>query len=188
VQRCGRYKMCSTDPVFPTIIRKIHRNPQNSYLVGRGFNSGLPEFKEVVITREQLKVSVTSCNLPTFRRTGLLNDITLYQPYKLTTDVGSSVISSNLKHRANDAQDGSSSYSNRRDQSGLTAVVLQCGKQMEKLPHYHFSWIVCFQNRDLTYANRTMWRNRFGRGFGPVVRQNTEFSLVVKLLKKCRVR
>jgi hypothetical protein len=21
---------------------------------------------------------------------------------------------------------------------------------------------------------RTMWRNRFGRGFGPVVRQNTE--------------
>jgi len=22
--------------------------------------------------------------------------------------------------------------------------------------------------------NRTMWRNRFGRGFGPVVRQNTE--------------
>jgi hypothetical protein len=24
-----------------------------------------------------------------------------------------------LKHRANDAQDGSSSYSNRRDQSGL---------------------------------------------------------------------
>jgi hypothetical protein len=22
--------------------------------------------------------------------------------------------------------------------------------------------------------DRTMWRNRFGRGFGPVVRQNTE--------------
>jgi hypothetical protein len=35
------------------------------------------------------------------------------------TDARSSVISSDLKHRANDAQDGSSSYSNRRDQSGL---------------------------------------------------------------------
>ena len=35
------------------------------------------------------------------------------------TDVGSSVISSDLKHRANDSRDGLSSYSNRRDQSGL---------------------------------------------------------------------
>ena len=35
------------------------------------------------------------------------------------TDAGSSVISSDLKHRANDARDGLSSYSNRRDQSGL---------------------------------------------------------------------
>jgi hypothetical protein len=35
------------------------------------------------------------------------------------TDVGSSVISSDLKHRANDARDGSSSCRNRRDQSGL---------------------------------------------------------------------
>jgi len=34
-------------------------------------------------------------------------------------DAGSSVISRGLKHRANDARDGSSSYSNRRDQSGL---------------------------------------------------------------------
>jgi hypothetical protein len=33
--------------------------------------------------------------------------------------MSSSVISSDLKHRANDARDGSSSYSNRRDQSGL---------------------------------------------------------------------
>jgi hypothetical protein len=24
----------------------------------------------------------------------------------------------------------------------LTAAVLRCGKQMEKLPHYNFSWIV----------------------------------------------
>ena len=35
------------------------------------------------------------------------------------TDAGSSVISSDLKHRADDARDGLSSYSNRRDQSGL---------------------------------------------------------------------
>ena len=35
------------------------------------------------------------------------------------TDAGSSFISNDLKHRANDARDGLSSYSNRRDQSGL---------------------------------------------------------------------
>jgi hypothetical protein len=27
------------------------------------------------------------------------------------------------------------------------AVVLRCGKGMEKLPHYHFSWLVCFQKQ-----------------------------------------
>jgi hypothetical protein len=43
-----------------------------------------------------------------------------YGTYMLReTDAGSSVISSDLKHRANDARDGSSSYSNRRDQNGL---------------------------------------------------------------------
>jgi hypothetical protein len=35
------------------------------------------------------------------------------------TDAGSSVISSALKHKTNDPPAGSSSYSNRRDQSGL---------------------------------------------------------------------
>ena len=35
------------------------------------------------------------------------------------TDAGSSVISSGLKQRANDAREGSSSYSNRRDYSGV---------------------------------------------------------------------
>ena len=34
-------------------------------------------------------------------------------------DAGSSVISNGLKHRTNDARDGSSPYSNRHDQSGL---------------------------------------------------------------------
>jgi hypothetical protein len=37
------------------------------------------------------------------------------------------------------------------------AAVLRCGKQMEKLPHYNFSWTVSLQN--------------FGRGYGPVVRE-----------------
>jgi hypothetical protein len=27
-----------------------------------------------------------------------------------------------------------------------TAAVLRCGKQMEKLPHYNFSWTVSLQN------------------------------------------
>jgi len=35
------------------------------------------------------------------------------------TDAGSSLISGDLKHRANDARDGLSSYSNRLDQSGF---------------------------------------------------------------------
>jgi hypothetical protein len=71
-----------------------------------------------------------------------------------------------------------------------TAVVLRCGKQMEKLPHYHFSWIVSFQKQ--RYHVREMlpldlgdrrgyshlkeealdhnkWRNRFGRGCGRVI-------------------
>jgi hypothetical protein len=38
-----------------------------------------------------------------------------------------------------------------------TAAVLRYGKQMEKLPHYNFSWIVSLQN--------------FGRDYGPVARQ-----------------
>jgi hypothetical protein len=42
-----------------------------------------------------------------------------------------------------------------------TAAVLQCGKQMEKLPHYYFSWMV--------------FTRKFGRGYGPVVRQTTEW-------------
>jgi hypothetical protein len=28
-----------------------------------------------------------------------------------------------------------------------TAAVLRCGKQMEKLPHYNFSWIVSLQKQ-----------------------------------------
>jgi len=39
------------------------------------------------------------------------------------------------------------------------AVVLRCGKQMEKLPHYHFLWIVSFQKqRYHIYARCFLWR------------------------------
>jgi hypothetical protein len=67
-----------------------------------------------------------------------------------------------------------------------TAVVLRCGKQMEKLPHYHFSWIVSFQKQRYHVCeilgdrrgychlkeeglDHIKWRNRFGGGFRPVV-------------------
>ena len=69
----------------------------------------------------------------------------------IKTDAGSSVISSDLKHRANDARGGLSSYSNRRDQSGLNGCCTAMWKQMEKLPHFHFSWIVFFQKKATIY-------------------------------------
>jgi len=31
-----------------------------------------------------------------------------------------------------------------------TAAVLRCGKQIEILPHYYFSWIVSFQKQRYT--------------------------------------
>jgi hypothetical protein len=34
-----------------------------------------------------------------------------------------------------------------------TAAVLRCGKQMEKLPHYYFSWTVSKK-----YARFFVWR------------------------------
>ena len=63
------------------------------------------------------------------------------------TYAGSSVINSDLKHRANDARDSLSSYSNGRAQSDFNGCCTLCGKQVEKLPHYHFSWIVSFQKQ-----------------------------------------
>jgi hypothetical protein len=36
------------------------------------------------------------------------------------------------------------------------AVVLRCGKQMEKLPHYHFSWIVSFQKHRYHVSRRKL--------------------------------
>ena len=76
-------KIRSFYPVFHTRTEKIHAIPQNSCLPGQYLNSVTPEHKTVVsITRQQIEVTVTSCVLPTFRRTVPLNDIPLYQPYK----------------------------------------------------------------------------------------------------------
>jgi len=36
-----------------------------------------------------------------------------------------------------------------------TAVVLRCGKQMEKLPHYHFSWLVSVKLQRVMLAGVT---------------------------------
>ena len=83
MQTCGRYKIWCIDHLFPKNSENTLGNPQDSCLLGRGLDSGTPEYKAgVSITREQLEVSVTSCVLPTFRRTTPLNDITLYEPYK----------------------------------------------------------------------------------------------------------
>jgi len=63
------------------------------------------------------------------------------------TDAGSSVISSSLEHRANDARDGSSSYSNRREQSGLNGCCTAMWKANEKTTTLSLSWIVSFQKQ-----------------------------------------
>jgi hypothetical protein len=42
-----------------------------------------------------------------------------------------------------------------------TAAVLRCGKQMEKLLHYNFSWTASLQKQE----------TQFGRDYGPVARQ-----------------
>ena len=129
------------------------------------------------------------------------------------TDAGSSVISSGLKHRTNDARDGSSLYSNRRDQSGLNGCCTAMWKENEKTATLLLFLDSLFPKTEISYMrdassgeikgerevtrrrkkllddlkdrrgyshwkeealDRTMWRNRFEGGFGPVVRQNTE--------------
>jgi hypothetical protein len=39
-----------------------------------------------------------------------------------------------------------------------TAAVLRCGKQMEKLPHYNFSWTVSLSKNRETHQRRKDWR------------------------------
>jgi hypothetical protein len=55
------------------------------------------------------------------------------------TDAGSSVISSGLKHRTNDARDGSSSCSNRRGQSGFNGCCTAMWKANGKNSTLSFS-------------------------------------------------
>ena len=38
-----------------------------------------------------------------------------------------------------------------------TAVVMGCGKQMEKLPHYHFSWMTLRTGEDTLIWKRRLW-------------------------------
>ena len=91
---------------------------------------------------------------------------------------------------ANDARDGSSSYSNRRDQSGLNGCCTAMWKANGKtttlslfldslFPKTEISYMRDFNRRGYSHLkeealDRTIWRHRFGGGFGPVVRQNTE--------------
>ena len=63
------------------------------------------------------------------------------------TDAESSVISSCLEHRANDARDGSSSYSNRRDQNGLNSCCTAMWNANRKTTTLSLSWTVCFQKQ-----------------------------------------
>jgi len=75
-------KIRCIDSVSPRCTEKTHAIPQHICLLSQYLNSVTPEHKtRESITREQIKVPVTSCVLPTFRRTTPLNDITLYQPY-----------------------------------------------------------------------------------------------------------
>ena len=100
------------------------------------------------------------------------------------------VLGSDLKHRANDARDGLSSYSNRRDQSGLNSCCTAMWKANGKTTILSLFLDSLFPKTEIPYIDlkdrrgycqlkeealdRTMWRNRFGRGFGPVVWQITD--------------
>ena len=67
------------------------------------------------------------------------------------TDVGSSVISSGLKHRTNDTPDGSSSYSNRRDQSGLNGCCTAMWKANGKTTKLSFFLDCLFPKTQILY-------------------------------------
>jgi len=67
------------------------------------------------------------------------------------TDAGSSVISSGLKHRTNDARDGSSSYSNRRDLSGLNGCCTAMWKANGKTTILSFFLDGLFPKTEIPY-------------------------------------
>ena len=66
-------------------------------------------------------------------------------------DVRSSIVSSNLKHRANDARDNSSSYSNRRDQSGLDGCCTAMWKANGKTTTLLFFLDSLFPKTEISY-------------------------------------
>jgi hypothetical protein len=83
VERCGRCIICGIYGVFLRRNEESHDNPQDSYLLSRGLNSGPPEYKTgVSITGEPFVASVTSCVLPKFKHTTLLIDTILYHRFK----------------------------------------------------------------------------------------------------------
>ena len=80
------------------------------------------------------------------------------------TNARNSVISSGFKHRANDAQDGTSSYSRRRDKSGLNGCCSAMWKANERPPYYHFSWIVSFQKQRYNVCKMLPLETKLSRG------------------------
>jgi len=77
------------------------------------------------------------------------------------TDAGSSVISSGLKHRGNDARDGSSSYSSRRDQSGLNGCCTAMWKANGKTTTLSLFLDSLFPKTDIIYARCYLWRQNY---------------------------
>ena len=70
---------------------------------------------------------------------------------KTKTDAGSSVISSCLKHRTNDARDGSSSYSNRCNRSGLNGYCTAMWKANGKTAILSFFLESLFPKTEISY-------------------------------------
>jgi len=66
-------------------------------------------------------------------------------------DAGSSVISRGLEHRVNDARDGSSSYSNRRDQSGLNGCCTAMWQANGKITTLSFFLDDLFPKTEISY-------------------------------------
>jgi hypothetical protein len=68
------------------------------------------------------------------------------------TDAERTIISSDLKHRANDARVGSSSYSNRRDQSGLNGCCTAMWKANGKTTTLSLFLDSLFPKTEISYT------------------------------------
>ena len=68
------------------------------------------------------------------------------------TGARSSIISSDLMHRANDVQGGSDLYSNRHDQSGLNGRCTAMWKANGKTTTLLLFWTISCKNRDTVYC------------------------------------